>query len=119
MSKKALIIESNKFVRDFLAECFRAWGYEPETATIIPTLYSTYNFIIADYTTIKELNLIEDISKIVLYKPVIITSTMNCPEEEILKQNALCLIKPFSIQEFEEVLKSVDEGFHKAAQQHS
>lgn len=113
MSKKVLIIENNRFVRDFLAECLKAWGYESETTAIITESWSTYNFIIADYITIKELNLLDRISEIALDRPVIITSTINCPQEEVLKEKAFCINKPFSVNEFKEILKIVDEGFHK------
>ena len=116
MFKKVLVIENNMLVRELLQEYLRFFGYECEFATSNVKSFSNYKFIIADYTTIKELNFIEEISNIIFHKPVIITSTINCPEEEILKQNALCLIKPFSIQELEKVLKSVDEGFHKGLQ---
>ncbi len=113
MTKKVLLIENNRLVRELLQEYLRFFGYECELATFTVKSFSDYKFIIADYTTIKELNLVEEISNITFHKPVIITSTVNCIEEEILKQNALCLNKPFSTQEFEEVLKNVDEGFHK------
>ncbi|GAB5046923.1 hypothetical protein [Thermodesulfovibrio sp. TK110] len=114
--KKVLVIENNQLVREVLIEYLRFFGYEGELATSTVKSFSDYKFIIADYTTIKELNLLEEIAKIVFHKPVIILSTLNCPEEEILKHNAFCLAKPFYIQQFKEALKSVDEEFHKAAQ---
>ncbi|GLI54304.1 hypothetical protein [Thermodesulfovibrio yellowstonii] len=113
MSKKVLVIESNRFVRDFLVECLKSWGYESETTTKIPESCSDYNFIIADYITIRELNLIENISEIASDRPVIITSTINCPQDEVLKEKAFCIEKPFSVNEFKEILKIADEGFHK------
>lgn len=100
-------------------EYLRFFGYEGELATSTVKSFSDYKFIIADYTTIKELNLLEKIANIIFHKPVIILSTLNCPEEEILKHNAVCLTKPFYIQEFREALKSVDEEFHRVTQQRS
>jgi len=113
MSKKVLVIENNKFVRDFLVECLKSWGYELETPTIITESWSIYDFIIADYITIKELNLLDRISEIASYRPVIITSTINCPKEEVLKEKAFCIEKPFSVNEFKDILKIAGEGFHK------
>lgn len=113
MSKKVLVIENNKFVADFLVDCLKLWGYESEITTIITESNSSFNFIIADYTTIKELNLVESISRIALDKPVIITSTINCPQDEVLKEKAFCINKPFSINEFKKILKIADEEFHK------
>ncbi|MEN2994425.1 MAG: response regulator [Thermodesulfovibrio sp.] len=115
MNKKVLIIEENEFVREFLCECLLLWGYEPETVVSTNSLLSC-NFIIADYKTIRELDLIESISEIASYKPIIITSTTNCPEERILKEKAFCINKPFYINELKEILKIFDEGLHKELQ---
>ncbi|WP_353683983.1 response regulator [Thermodesulfovibrio sp. 3907-1M] len=114
--KKVLVIENNRLVKEVLMEYLRFFGYEGELATSTVKSFIDYKFIIADYTTIKELNLLEEIASIISHKPVIILSTLNCPEEEILKNNALCLTKPFYIHEFKEALKIVDEEFHKEAQ---
>lgn len=113
MSKRVLLIESNKFVRDFLVECLKSWGYESEVTAPNSDSFSAYNFIIADYVTIKELNLVESISEIASDKPVIITSTINCPQDEVLKEKAFCIEKPFSINEFKKILKIAGEEFHK------
>ncbi|MGC9046186.1 MAG: hypothetical protein ACP5JA_07190 [Thermodesulfovibrio sp.] len=114
--KKVLIIENNRLVREVLMEYLRFFGYESEIATSTVKSFSDYKFIIADYTTIKEWNLLKEIESIIFHKPVIILSTLNCPEEQIFKYNALCLTKPFYLQEFKEALRSIDEEFHKAAQ---
>lgn len=113
MSKKVLIIENYPLVREVLVEFFKICDYQCEFNTSSLNSYYDYNFIVADYTSIKQLNLVETIIKILPNKPVIITVAAGFIEEKPLREKAKIIPKPFSFDDFKNFLDCADEGFHK------
>jgi DNA-binding NtrC family response regulator len=119
MNKKVLIIENYPLVREVLVEFFKLCNYQCEINTSSLKSYYDYNFIVADYTSIKQLNLVETIMEISHHKPVIITVAAGAIEEKHLREKAKIIPKPFSFDDFKKFLNCDDEGFHKERQQNS
>lgn len=119
MTKKVLIIENHPLVRDVLLEYFNILGCETDTKTSNINLYSNYDFIIADYTTIKEKQLVEIISEIKEQKPVVIMSAAGYIEEKHLRERIYFIPKPFSFDDFKAVLNIAAEKSHREKLKHS
>ena len=118
--KRILIVDDDESVRSLLARALKIWGYEIDTVrngveAITQVEKRSYDLVITDYMMPK-MDGLELTRRIKAEHPSIpiLLVTSNGPVYDLLKNGAAaCIIKPFSIFELQNTVKTILDRMDK------